>query len=375
MRSVVRFIVGVVLLLPSLLQAQGNGGGNQVRLKELVSLEGATPIQLIGYGLVVGLERTGDRARGRRGSPYTVQSIANMLRNFGITVDPALLSSRNAAAVMVTAYLSPYQQAGTSIDVTVSALGDARSLNGGVLLQTPLTNPLNGQVYAMAQGPLSTGGVEASARGSGVRINHTNTGRIPGGAVVTRAVPFQPPADGTLGLALKHPDFTNALRIAEAINQQYPDAARVVHSGLVRVTLPQEQNAFPAFMAALEGMRIDVDVPARVVINERTGTIVTGGNVRISEVMVTYGSIVISTQVEPDVSQPNPFGQGQTVVVERGTASVEEEQTRSVVLTPNTTVSELAATLNELGLTARDLIAIFQAIDRAGALQAELVIL
>ncbi len=365
-----------ILFLPSVLLAQeANRGKNEVRLKELVTLEGATPIQLIGYGLVVGLERTGDRARGRRGSPHTVQSIANMLRNFGITVDPALLSSRNAAAVMVTARLSPYQQAGTAVDVTVSALGDARSLNGGVLLQTPLTNPLNGQVYAMAQGPLSTGGIEASARGSGVRINHTNTARIPGGAIVTRAAAFQPPADGTLGLALRHPDFTNAARVAEAINRQYPGAARVIHSGLVQVTLPQGENSFPTFMASLEDMRIDVDVPARVVINERTGTIVTGGNVRISEVMVTYGSIVISTEVEPGVSQPNPFGQGQTVVVERGTASVEEEQTRSVVLTPNTTVSELAATLNELGLTARDLIAIFQAIDRAGALQAELVIL
>jgi len=352
--------------------AQNNA---QVRLKDLVQIAGIQPVQLTGYGLVVGLENTGDRARGRRGSPYTVQSIANMLRKFGITVDPALLTSRNAAAVMVTATLEPYHQPGTTIDVTVSALGDARSLSGGVLLQTPLLNPFTGEVYALAQGPISTGGLQASAAGSRVQVNHSNTGRIPGGAVVQQSVDVQLSTAGNIGLILKKPDFTNAVRIADIINTRYPDAATVEHAGLIQVNVPADAPNPSTFIASLEDLTVEVDVPARVVINERTGTIVTGGNVRISEVMVTYGSIVVSTQAEPFVSQPAPLSQGATVVGERATTAIEEDRTRSVVLSPNATVNELAATLNQLGLSARDVIAIFQAIDRAGALQGELVIL
>src|SRR5690606_31833789 len=189
------------------------------RLKDLVTLQGAAPVQLTGYGLVVGLDRTGDRARGTRSAPYTVQSVANMLRRFGIAVDPTLLSSRNAAAVMVTATMDPFIGPGGMVDVTVSALGDAKSLSGGVLLQTPLQNPITGEVHAMAQGPVSTGAILASSLGSSVQVNHTNTGRVPGGGVIVRPLPVNLAASDTLGLVLRRPDFTNAIRIRDTINQ------------------------------------------------------------------------------------------------------------------------------------------------------------
>ena len=374
-----RILLGLALLLlleswaASSASAQAQAGS--ARLKDLVLIEGAAPVQLTGYGLVVGLDRTGDRARGQRGSPYTVQSIANMLRRFGTTVDPQYLASRNAAAVMVTATMDPFKGAGSLLDVTVSALGDARSLSGGVLLQTPLLNPITDDVHVVAQGPVSTGAVLASSAGSSVKINQTNTGRVPNGGIVSKAVPFDLNANANLGLVLKRPDFTNAVRIAEVINGAFAGSAEVEHAGLVRATAPAAAGGTAAFMAALEDLAIEVDLPARVVINERTGTIVAGGGVRISEVMVTYGSLVISTEREPVAAQPAPFSGGQTVTGAVGTASVEEEIAQSVVLDPNTDVSALAASLNELGLTARDVIAIFQAIDRAGALQGDLVIL
>ena len=353
-------------------QAQDAGSA---RLKDLVSLQGAVPLQLTGYGLVVGLDRTGDRARGTRSAPYTVQSVANMLRRFGIAVDPTLLSSRNAAAVMVTTTIDPFTGVGAVVDVTVSALGDAKSLSGGVLLQTPLQNPVTGQVHAMAQGPVSTGAILASSLGSSVQVNHTNTGRVPSGGVVVMQLPTNLVQADSIGLVLRRPDFTNAVRISEAINNAYPGAATVQHAGLVHLSLAGTTGGAPSLMAALEDLSVAVDIPARVVINERTGTIVAGGNVHVNEVMITYGSMVISTQEDAFVSQPPPLSGGETVSGRVGTASIEEASTRSVVLPPNTDVNQLAAALNELGLTARDVIAIFQAIDRAGSLQGELVIL
>ncbi|MFQ5572113.1 MAG: flagellar basal body P-ring protein FlgI [Rhodothermales bacterium] len=344
------------------------------RLKDLVVVEGAAPVQLTGYGLVVGLDRTGDRARGQRGAPYTVQSIANMLRNFEIIVDPAVLASRNVAAVMVTATMDPFSGLGSTLDVTVSSLGDARSLSGGILLQTPLVNPITGQMYAMAQGAVSTSSVLAASSGSSVKVNHSNTGRVPNGAVVMVAL-GQKLNEQNVGLVLKRPDFTNASRIVDAINAAFPDAATVEHAGLVRVAVPAGTDGPNRLMAALEELTLFVDVPARIVINERTGTIVAGGNVRIGEVMVTYGSLIVSTQTDPFVSQPGALSQGQTVAGTVGSANITEEGSRSVVLSANTDVNELAAALNELGLTARDIIAIFQAIKRAGALQGELIIL
>lgn len=364
-------LVAALLLAPAA-RAQNAG---EVRLKDLVSIESTFPTQLTGYGLVVGLDRTGDRARGERGSPHTIRSIANMLQRFGIAVDPEQLASRNAAAVIVTAVLDPFSSPGSLIDATVSAIGDATSLSGGILIQTPLQNPVTGEVFAMAQGPISTGAVLASSLGSSVKINHTNTGRIPNGALVARQVPLNFANRTDIGLLIKEPDFTNATRVADAINVVYADAATVEHAGLVRVVMPPDVGGVPGLMASLEDLRISVDVPARLVVNERSGIIVAGGNVRVSEVMLTYGSIVISTQVDPFVSQPNPLAQGETVQGAAGTANIEESGTRSVVLAPNADVNQLAAALNDLGLTARDVIGIFQAIERAGALQGELIIL
>lgn len=370
MRTAALIAVAALLLVVSV-RAQDAGSA---RLKDLVVLEGASPIQITGYGLVVGLDRTGDRARGSRGAPYTVQSVANMLRRFGINLDPEQLSTRNAAAVMVSATVTAFNGAGSSVDVTVSALGDARSLSGGVLLQTPLVNPITNEVYAMAQGPLSTGSVQASSFGSSVQVNHSNTGRIPNGGVVTAAQQVPLFESTEVGLVLRRPDFTNAQRIASEISADLAPAT-VQHAGLIRVDVSAVDGGANAFLASMEDLSVAVDVPARVVINERTGTIVAGGSIRVNEVMVTYGSIVISTQEDPFVSQPPPFSGGETVSGTIGAASIDEETTRSVVLPPNTDVSQLATALNELGLTARDVIAIFQAIDRAGALQGELIIL
>lgn len=364
----------VVLAALSAEPASAQDAG-EARLKDLVILEGGAPVQLMGYGLVVGLDRTGDRARGERGSPYTVQSITNMLRRFGINVNPATLAARNAAAVMVTASMTAFNGSGSALDVTISALGDARSLSGGVLLQTPLVNVITNEVHAMAQGPLSTGSVLASSLGSSVQVNHSNTGRIPNGAVVVNAIGSLVADAVDVGLILRRPDFTNAQRIMNVINEGLEGAtAQVDHAGKLTVNVAGVPGGANGFLAQLEELAIPVDVPARVVINERTGTIVAGGAVRVNEVMVTYGSVVISTQEDPFVSQPAPLTDGQTVSGVVGTASIQEETTRSVVLPPNTNVSQLATALNDLGLTARDVIAIFQAIDRAGALQGELII-
>ncbi|MFT5143665.1 MAG: flagellar P-ring protein precursor FlgI [Rhodothermales bacterium] len=361
--------ISLAVVLPT------SGQDSGTRLKDLVMLEGAGARQLIGYGLISGLDRTGDRVRGRRGSPYTTQSIANMLERFGIPVDPEIINSRNTAAVMVTATVDPFTGIGGLLDVTVSSLGDARSLSGGQLLPTILIDPQSGEQYATAYGAVSTGSVLASSLGSSVQVNHTNTGRIPNGGQVTASSGVVLGDSTGVGLILKRPDFTNASRIADAINAQFADAATVEHAGLVRVLRPTDISSSSLLLANLEAVRVEVDIPARVVINERTGTIVAGGNVRVAQVMVTYGSIVIATQEDPFVSQPGPFSQGETVAGAAGAAQIDQEGTRSVVLEPNTDVTQLAAALNDLGLTARDVIAIFQAIDKAGALLGELQIL
>ena len=366
-------LVGLALLASPTASAQATASA---RLKEVVVPAGAAPLQLTGYGLVVGLDRTGDRARGRSGSAYTVQSIANMLERFGIDVDARSLGSRNAAAVMVTATLDPFAGNGSALDVTVASLGDARSLSGGILLQTPMQDMASGtsDIYAMAQGPVLTGTLLASAAGTSTRTGPTNTGRVPSGGRVIQAPETILPT-GPLDLVLRQPDFTNAAAVAEAINQAFPSAATALHAGLVRVDVPESAGGPAGMMAALEGLRVDLDIPARVVVNERTGTIVAGGAVSIAEVMITYGALTISTAVDPLVSQPNPFGQGETAQARVGTTDINQQPVRSVVLQPNTNVAELAAALNELGLSARDVIAVFQAIDRAGALQGELVVL
>ena len=352
----------------------------QTRVSEMVSIRDAQTKTAIGYGLVTGLDRTGDRTIRRQGAAFTVQSIANMLKNFNINVDPDFLRTRNVAAVMVTAKLSPFHSSGSNVDVTVSSLGDATSLVGGVLLQTPLIDPDDEDVMIKAQGPLVVGGIKARTPGAMQQRNQTLTARVPNGGIVIDNNAYNFNRNQPLGLSLKQPSMTNAQRIANAINDTLNlRVAQVHNAGLVEVEWPpsiRQLGDMNRFVTQLMNATIQVDVPARVVINERTGTIVAGGNIRISEVMVSHGDVQIETQQQPFVSQPPPLSlQGQTVVGSQPSVGITEEQAKIVVLEPNTNVTQLAASLNQLGLSPRDIIAIFQAIHRAGALKGELVIM
>lgn len=352
----------------------------QTKVGDMVKVQDAKEKTLIGYGLVTGLDRTGDRTIRRQGAAFTVQSISNMLQNFGINVDPENLRTRNVAAVMVTATLSPYHAQGSYVDVTVSSLGDATSLVGGVLLQTPLIDPEDKDYMVKAQGPLVVGGLKAEIPGARSQRNQTVTARVPGGGIVIDNPTYTYDRSQPLGLVLRNPSAVNAQAITEAINDTFAlQIANVYNQGLIRVNWPPAlQNLGEAnrFVSQLMQVEADISIPARVVINERTGTIVAGGNVRISEVMVSHGNVQIETQRTPFVSQPPPLSpQGQTVTGSIPRVNIGEQPAKTVVLEPNTNVTQLAASLNQLGLTPRDIIAIFQAIDRAGALKGKLVIM
>lgn len=368
-----------LILIPFLALAITNDAISQTVLADLVEIQHAHRKELIGYGLVTGLDRTGDRTISNRGSVFTVQSIANMLENFGITVDAERLRTRNVAAVMVTATVSPYHAPGSDIDVTVSSLGDASSLQGGVLLQTPLFDPDNDEVVAKAQGPIITGGYTAEMPGARVSRNQTLTGTIPGGGIVERNQFFEINANEPVGLVLRNPNFTNARRIVEEINNTFDeDLASVFHAGLVQVNVPaafQDRGSINIFTSIILEQTIEVDTPARVVINERTGTIVAGGRVIIDDVMISHGNLQVRTQVTPLISQPAPFGAGETVVVPVTEVGISEEAAQTIVLEPETTVQTLASSLNALGMNPRDIISIFQALDRAGALRGKLIVM
>lgn len=351
----------------------------QTKISDLVKIRDARSMKIIGYGLVSGLDRSGDRSLGSRGAAFTVQSIASMLDKFGINVDATRLRTRNVAAVMVTAEISPYHAPGSEIDVTVSSLGDARSLQGGVLLQTPLINPQSNTIHAYAQGALVVGGYEAGMRGSRVSQNQSLTATIPGGGTVEQNEIYTPSKEQPLGLVLRQPNYTNAIRIVEAVNEQFDrDIAFAENAGYVNINWP---DAFEGtgdlnfFTNTVLGLEINVDTPARVVINERTGTIVAGGNVLIGEVLISHGNLQIETQVTPFVSQPPPFSNGQTVQGAIPQTNVNEDQAQNLVLEPDTRVTELSNSLTNLGLSPRDIISIFQAIDKAGALKGKLIVM
>lgn len=367
----------LVALFLFLIAAQDLYGQSQ--LSELVEIQNAHRKELIGYGLVTGLDRTGDRTISSRGSVFTVQSIANMLENFGITVDADRLRTRNVAAVMVTATIGPYHAPGSEINVTVSSLGDASSLQGGVLLQTPLFDPDNELISAKAQGSLIVGGITAEIPGARVSKNQTLTATIPGGGVVEANDEFTHNTDQPLGLVLRDPNYTNARRIAETINERFDeDLAIVHHPGVVHVEWPaafQEPGARNIFTSLILEEEIEVDTPARVVINERTGTIVAGGKIIIDDVMISHGNIQVRTQVTPFVSQPQPFGQGETIAVPVPEVGVSEESAQTILLDPDTTVQQLSGALNSLGLSPRDIISIFQALDQAGAMRGKLIVM
>jgi len=351
------------------------------RIKDVTTYRNIRQVTLVGYGLVVGLNGTGDRAYGNRGTIFTVQSIANMLEEFGLTIDSQHLRTRNAAAVMVTATTPPFGKPGTRFDVNVSSLGDATSLENGVLLMSPLRSA-EGNYYGLAQGPVSVGGFNVTTLGGErLRQNYALVGRVPDGATLERAVgEVALQLDQPVEFLLKVPNYTTASRIAEAVNTfrpNVPPLAQAQDASIVQVSFPpglSQAWELVQFVASIEVLQVVQDVEARVVINERTGTVVAGGNVTIGAVLVSHGSLQIHTTTAPYVAQPSPFSTGQTVMIPITYTTVSEQPGEAAVLSV-TTVSELAAALNDMGFKPRDIIAVFQAIKEAGALNAKLIIM
>jgi flagellar P-ring protein FlgI len=346
---------------------------SSARVKDLVMFGGARDNQLVGYGLVAGLANEGDK-----NPTYTVQAIANMLQRFNITIPAATLSSKNVAAVLVTADIPPFVKPGARLDVTVSAMGDAKTLQGGVLLQTPLLGA-NGLVYAVAQGALSVGGFVAGQGGAGgatISKNHPTAAQIIDGAIVEKEIPATVVRDNSIELLLREPDFTSSARLATALNSQFPGCAEALDAMTVKVDLPAGfKGSYVDFIARLEAVELTPDVAARIIINERTGTIVANSHIRISSCAVAHGNLTISIASSLDVSQPNPLSQsGRTVVTPRTDTKAAETKSNIVALPELPTLERIASSLNALGVTPRDMMSIFQAMKQAGALQAELVL-
>ncbi len=344
------------------------------RIRDIATLEGMQGIPLIGYGLVTGLNQTGDSPR----TLFTLQSVANMLRRFGVSVPAQLVRTRNVAAVMVTATLPPFAKPGMHLDVQVSSLGDAESLQGGILLLTPLAAP-DGTIYAVAQGAVSVGGYEFRALGSRALRNFVASGRVPAGAIVEREAPSEVIAQQQVRVLLHRPDFGLAHRVAEALGR-LPElgagAVTVVDATTVAVRFPagQSRDQLMRLIARLEEVEVALDPPARVVVNERTGTIVIGGQVQLLPAVVAHGGLEVQIQRHVIISQPLPFTLGRTEVAEIGTIAVQQEQRRAVALPAAATVQDVATALNMLGVSPRDLIAILQALKEAGALTGELIV-
>lgn len=344
----------------------------EVRLKEVARLQGVRSNQLLGYGVVVGLDGSGDKDQTK----FTVQSLMNLMARQGLTVNPATVKVKNVAAVMVTAELPPFARAGSRIDVTVSSTGDAKSLAGGVLLMTALQGP-DSQVYAVAQGPLLVGGFSAAAGGASVTKNHPTVGRVPEGALIEREVGGSFNARNTLRYSLMEEDFTTAVRVVHAINEELGEQlAQPLDSRTVELQIPKAfQGRAVELVARLENLNVQLQPKARVVVNERTGTVILGSEVRIGAVSIVQGGLSIVVSSTPLVSQPAPFSQGKTVTATKKDVTAQEEKPKTVSVEPGVSVGKLAEMLNGMGVTPRDLVAILQAIKEAGALQAELRIL
>ncbi len=342
------------------------------RLKDLVSVKGVRANQVVGYGLVVGLNGTGDRQQ----TEFTVQTLTSLLARIGIPVDPDDVRVRNVAAVMVTGMLPPFARIGGRIDAVVSSIGDANSLEGGTLIVTQLYGT-DGNIYALAQGPISVGGFSAGGGGGGssVQKNHPTVGRIAAGATVERELAIGLDDLGQFELTLARSDFTTALRAANTINASFgADIARPLDAGTVRLELPSEFAGRPVeFLARIESLEVEPDRPARVVLNERTGTVVMGAGVRVGKVAVAHGNLAVSISVTNEVSQPEPFARrGETTEVRNTDVEAVEESASLTVIDGPVTIEELVRGLNAIGVSPRDLIVILQAIQAAGALSAEL---
>ncbi|MFZ5996145.1 MAG: flagellar basal body P-ring protein FlgI [Nitrospirota bacterium] len=364
--SIYLFLTAVFCLLSSDTYAE--------RIKDIATFSGIRENELIGYGIVVGLNGTGDKD-----GTYIFQPFANMLTRMGISINPADVKgkTKNIAAVIVTAKLPTMVKPGSKVDVQVSSIGDAKSLQGGTLLMTPLKGP-DGSVYAVAQGPLSIGGFSAGGGGAQTIKNHPNVGTVPNGAIVEREVPVQLNLRNRFDVLLMTQDITTAKRVADRINRQLSgNFAKAEGPSVISVTVPDAYaDRVVELMAAVEAIHVDVDLPARVVVNERTGTVVVGENVSISSVALAHGGLTIEIKTEFQVSQPPSFASesAETVVVPKKEVAAEEKKA-SFVEVKGATIGELVKALNALGVAPRDLVAILQAIKAAGSLKADLVIM
>ncbi len=375
-RFAARVTIGGIIVLIMLALTGFGQSADASRLKDLVSIKGVRSNQLVGYGLVVGLEGSGDKA----GTEFTIQSLVNMLERMGINVDQDDVKVKNVAAVMVTAKMPPFARVGSRIDVVVSSIGDAKSLYGGTLLMTPLKG-VDNRIYALAQGPLGVGGIAASGEaGGGVSINHALVGRIAKGASVEREIPIDLNGKDAITLALHNPDFTTAIRMSETINKAIgSDFAQAIDSATLQVKVPVEmRDNVTRFIAQIEPLDVVPDMIAKIVVNEKTGTVVIGEHVRISTVAVSHGLLSISIKENQNVSQPGPysgFTDAETVVTQDTDIQISAEENKVLIVPGGSTIGELVRALNAIGVGPRGLIAIFQSIKAAGALQAEIEII
>jgi flagellar P-ring protein precursor FlgI len=351
------------------------GTSRAERVKDIASVQGVRPNQLMGYGLVVGLDGTGDQTSQ---APFTIQSIKNMLVRYGVTIpantNPQL---KNVAAVMVSTDLSAFSKPGQQIDVTVSSIGNAKSLRGGTLIMTPLRG-VDGEVYAIAQGNLVVSGFGISGQdGSRIVVNVPSAGRVPNGATVERAVPTAFTTDPFVVLNLHSPDFTTSARLAEGINKLLGDGtAQSVDSVSVKVAAPADANQRTAYLATLEAIEIEPgDAPARVIVNSRTGTVVIGSRVRVMPAAVAHGSLSVTITERAAVSQPNEFGRGDTVVVPQSSLSVQQPEARMFVFDAGVDLNDIVRAVNQVGAAPGDLVAILEALKESGALRAELIVI
>lgn len=366
--SMLRLTLILVLGGPAICRAD-------VRVKDITTVSGVRANQLVGMGLVTGLNGTGGK------NPETRQFAVNMLQRFGLRADPTIraqlrndskLKTASLSVVVVTADLPAFAKKGSTLDVTVSTFDDASSLQGGQLIMTPLMG-VDGEVYAVASGPVSIGGFSFEGDAGSVQKNHPTTGRLAGGATVEKETCSPVGEDGFVSLLLLEPDYETASRIGQAINIVYPEAARVTDAGTVEVMVPiQHEGDVPTFLSLIGQMPVRPDIKAKVVINERTGTVVIGAKVKLSPVLITHANLAVITSEAPVVSQPAPFSEGETAIVPRTDLEVIEEKSPVTVIDETATVGDLARALNALGVTPRDLSSIFQQLKAAGALHAEL---
>jgi flagellar P-ring protein precursor FlgI len=370
-RAIATLLVALLVMPASLLTSAAQATS---RIKDIADFEGVRENQLVGYGLIVGLNGTGDDTKKK--AVFTRESLIGMLDRLGVNARNDDLETKNLAAVMVTANLPPFARQGSGIDVTVSSLGDATSLQGGTLLVTPMIGA-DGEIYAVAQGQVTTGGFSAAGQAETVVKGVPTSGRISHGGIVEREVPFDLAALKDVKIALRNPDFTTAQRIADAINGTMgPGAAKALDPGTVQLNVAARGGDPTAMITSIEQLPVDPDTPARVVIDETTGVIVIGDNVRISKVAIAQGNLTIRVTETPQVSQPSPFSNtGVTTVVPRTNIDVNQDQNRKLeVLKPGVTLEELVSGLNSLGVGPRDMISILQSIRVAGALQADIVV-